>query len=404
MKPIKKPVLASTNKCTGCMACADACSRNAITMQIRDDGHWYPSVNSDLCVGCGICEKICPAKSESNYGNNQGLSTPMAGWCTDKDLIRQSASGGAFAALATYVLSIGGYVVGAASIATQVKHIVINSQDELFRLQGSKYLQSDTRGIYQQVKKLLTGDHTVLFSGTGCQVAGLLHYLGKKYDKLITVDLLCAGVPSSFIMSRFCEQEKITPEHIRWRDKENGWQHGLQLTITANKLKHKWKTQNCFFWGGFLGGMTNRWSCYNCQFTGTDRQSDITIGDYWGVRDWKEQWHDGVSLLIVHSDAGKKVIERSGCLETKPTTWKDCVHGNPRIVLGKRPMRKLLLERRILPWAFAHMSYGSLQKVYAGNISKHDFLWLPYKLLKSLRYRLIKSVTKRKVESILKHL
>lgn len=403
MRSIKKPLLASSKECTGCMVCADVCNRDAITMQVRDDGHWYPAINTDLCVGCGMCEMKCPAKSKQSYGNNRGLSMPMAGWCTDNELILQSASGGAFAALATYVLSNGGFVVGAASVASQVKHIVISSQDELSRLQGSKYLQSDTRGIYRQVKKLLDDGKTVLFSGTGCQVAGVLQYLGKKYDRLITVDLICAGVPSSLIMSRFCEEEKVVPEHIRWRDKESGWQHGLQLTIVSNGLKHKWKTQNCFFGGGFLGGMTSRLSCYDCQFTGTDRHSDITIGDYWGVRNWKEQWYNGVSLLIVHSDVGKKIIESSP-IETKPTVWKDCISGNPRIVLGKKPMHCFLIERRILPWAFRHLKYESLKKIYAGNISKRDFLWLPCKLFKTLRYRLSQSVTAKRVESILKHL
>lgn len=389
--------------CTGCMACADACRHEALKILTCDDGHKYPMVDDSKCIACGACEKACPIHEKLPYGNNFGKSIPFAAWCTDKELITRSASGGVFAAVAAQVLSAGGYVSGAVSIGKDVKHIVIDSLKDLHLLQGSKYLQSDTRGVYKQVKKLLIDGNTVLFSGTGCQVAGILQYLGKKYDRLITIDLICAGVPSSLLMSRFCEEENLNPEHIRWRDKENGWRHGLQLTITTNNQKNRWKTKNCFFWGGFLGGMTSRWSCYNCHFTGTDRISDLTIGDYWGCQEWKEQWHDGVSVLIAHSPKGRELVESSK-LAIRPTSWADCVRENPRIILGRRPMQELILERKMIAWAFKHLSYETLNKIYAGNIQKRDILWLPYKLFKMLRWQLTQFITKKRVKTILKNL
>jgi len=404
MKQDKGPLLASIKECTGCMACADACRHGALKMQAGDDGHWYPMVDTDHCISCGACEKVCPVQNRVLYGVNCGRSYPMAAYCADKELIMQSASGGVFAAVATYVLQSGGYVVGAVSEGKEVRHIVIDSCADLIRLQGSKYLQSNTRGIYRQVKALLIKGHTVLFSGTGCQIAALRQFLGGgEIDRLFTIDLVCAGVPSNLLMSRFCKEEKLEPEYIRWRDKENGWRDGMQLRITSNGMEMRWKTQNCFLFGGFLGGMTSRWSCYNCRFTGTDRKADLTIGDYWGCGFWKDRQYDGVSVLVVHSDAGKELVEKSGVV-TKLTTWKECTKKNPRIVLGERPFRWMLIERRIISWAFKHLGYDSLKKIYAGDVKKNDLLWLPYILFKFVRWKLTSFVTNKRVKGILNHL
>ena len=386
------------------MACADACRHGALAMSLRADGHWYPEVNAAACVGCGLCERACPARNGLAYGSTDGKSVPLAAWATDKDLIRRSASGGVFAAVTLYVLSTGGYVAGAVSAGREVRHIVTNKTEDLPLLQGTKYLQSDTRGAYRDVKRLLALGETVLFSGTGCQVGGLLQYLGKAYDNLFTIDLICAGVPSSLVMSRYCEEEKISPKSIRWRDKENGWKHGLQLTVTTEKGQYKPETAGCFFGGGFLGGMTARWSCYNCRFTGTDRLSDFTIGDYWGApKTFEPQWHDGVSVLVVHTEKGKALLAECG-VETKSTTWRESVRCNPRILLGTRPLSWANWERRLLSWNFRHLSYATLKKLYASNIRKNDVLWLPYKVFKFLRWRIAQSLTTRRVNKILKTL
>lgn len=392
--------LASKNECTGCMVCVDACAHTAIRMQLLEDGHIYPKIDKEKCVSCGACGKACPIQNRMPYSSNVGKSNPFAAWSTDKKLITKSASGGVFAAIAKYILSTGGYVVGATNLEKEVKHIIIDSLSDLHYLQGTKYLQSNTIGVYRDVKRLLNSGETVLFSGTGCQIAGLLQYLGRKYDHLYTIDLICAGVPSNLLIARFCEEEKIHPEQIRWRDKENGWQHGLQLSIKSNGLIYKYKTQKCFFWGGFLGGMTSRWSCYNCHFSGTDRLADITIGDYWGCKEWKEQWYDGVSIMIVHSSAGKELVEQCE-LVVKPTTWKDCVRENPRIVLGRKPLLGLFVERCILSWAFKHLNYELLKKIYGGDITNNDLLWLPYKSFKKLRWMFAKYITRYRVKKIL---
>lgn len=393
--------IATRKQCTGCMACADACAKGALKIIVADDGHFYPQWNKEACVDCGLCEKCCPVTNHITDKIDVKESKPYAAWTTNEVLIKNSASGGVFAALAKYVLDAGGTVIGAASKGREVRHIAIDKIENLPLLQGSKYLQSNTQGIYKQVRSLLKDGKKVLFSGTGCQVGGLLSFLGKKYDNLITVDLVCAGVPSSFVMQRFCKEEKIEPKTIRWRDKENGWKHGLQLTLWTDNEIIKPKTATCFFWGGFLGGMTHRYSCFDCLFCGKERLSDITIADYWGVKGFDHQQYNGISVLIVHTDKAANLCERCE-LELHPTSWEDCIRKNPRIVNGHRPCQWMNFERKFVPYAFKHFSYATLQKIYAGNISSRDWLWLPYKIFKFCRWKISGWTVSNQTKKILK--
>lgn len=395
--------LATKKTCTGCMACAESCSRGALSMQIADDGHFYPNWNSSLCIDCGLCEKICPVVNGMNYGQISFYSKPYASWTSDEDLIMNSSSGGVFAAIASYVLQKGWYVVGAISVGCEVRHIITNRLEDLSLLQGSKYLQSNLSGIYHQVKHLLNANESVLFSGTGCQVAALLAFLGKRYDNLLTVDLVCAGVPSRLALQKFCEEEDIKPTRISWRNKANGWTHGLQLTIFTNTLTYKFQTKKCFFGVAFLGGMTNRYSCYKCKFCGTDRKSDLTIADYWGVKDFPEQIYKGISLLIIHSKKGAFIVDCSN-LKLHLSRWNDCVQHNPRLVYGKKPLRWLMLERVMFSHAIKHWSYRNLKRVYGGDINSSDYLWLPYKAFRYVRWKMVTWITRRKVNQLLKRI
>lgn len=396
-------VLASKQDCTGCLACIDICPKSAINRIIGDDGHQYVKIDPSKCIECGLCEKACPIVSDFSYQTKTGQtkSQPFAAWNTNEEQRLNSASGGIFAALATYIISIGGYVSGAISDGKYVRHIIIDKQEDLPKLQGSKYLQSNTQGIYKQIRDLLKQGKYVLFSGTGCQVGGLLSFLRTPYPNLITVDLVCAGVPSQYIMDKFCLEEKVNPKTIRWRDKETGWKHGLQLTIsTVEGSIIKQKTQNSFFWGGFLGGNTNRLSCHNCHFCGTDRQADFTIADYWGIKDYKEQHFNGVSVLITHSEKAKEIAKKCN-IEMHETNWRDCVSHNPRIVDGKKSMT---IERRILPFAIKHFNYSTMKKLYANIMGSKDFLWLPYKVFKFLRWKINGYSISKKTNKILNNL
>ena len=393
--------LASHKECTGCMACVDACNKDALKITIGKDGHYYPTWNKEKCINCGLCSKVCPIVSKFKYQREDTLSHPYAAWNKDEEQILKSASGGVFSAIATYILQQGGYVVGAVSEGQRVKHIVINDIQDLPLLQGSKYLQSNTSGIYKQVKTLLNKGALVLFSGTGCQVAGLLSFLRKKYDNLYTIDLVCAGVPSLFSLDLFCQKEKILPKQIRWRDKENGWKQSLLLKIrTQEENIIKYKPTNCFYWGMFLGGSTNRLSCYNCHFCGLSRISDFTIADYWGIKEYPKQQEKGISILISHSEKGLFLLDNCN-LEKHSTDINFCISKNPRIINGKR---YLFIERRFLSIAFKYLNYKSLTKIYAGIIDKNNIFWFPYKIFRSIRWRIINIQLQRKTKKIISNL
>ena len=167
------PQLAQYKECTGCMACVDSCNHNALQTLLNTEGHIVPMIDDSKCVNCGLCEKACPIMGKLPYSESP-IANAFAGWARDNQVRKKSATAGAFSALAQYVLSKGGVVCGASIVdGVHVKHICINNEDELWKLQGSKYTQSNTDGIYKTVYIHLKLGKQVLFSGTGCQVAGL---------------------------------------------------------------------------------------------------------------------------------------------------------------------------------------------------------------------------------------
>lgn len=397
--------LANQTNCTGCLACVDSCTRGALKMSISLDGHIYPLLTSG-CIQCGACERVCPINKPyySENSTQKGRSEPYAAWNTSVEQIKHSASGGVFAAVATYILQQGGSVAGAISDGAEVRHILIDKLQDLPLMQGSKYLQSNTTGIYQAVRNRLKNEKPLLFSGTGCQIAGLLSFLGSKhYTNLITMDLICAGVPSRLIMQRFCEEENIKPEHIQWRDKENGWRHGLQLTIIANGKKKIWKAENCFLCGGFSNGLTNRESCYSCKFSGAHRMSDFTVGDYWGCKKFTQQHFNGISVMIIHSAKARELIKSIPNFEYHSEKWEDVAIKNPRLLIGKKPLRILMFERTIMPYAFKHFSYNFLKKMYV-FIPNSEWWYLPYKFLRYSRRIIGSQILNRQVKKALKDL
>lgn len=393
MEKKRLPKLATKYTCTGCLACVDSCPTSALKKIVGEDGHYYPELSNSLCIGCLKCERTCPIVNEYDYNNNKSESKAWKAWDINTESRLKSTSGGVFTAIARCVIEKGGVVYGSVNEGENVYHIRVSDKNRLSRLQGSKYLQSDTVGIYKLVKMDLDSGRDVLFSGTGCQVAGLNNFLRRPYERLLTVDLICAGVPSKLALQRFCEETDIQPESISWRNKENGWQHGLQLTIRTKDDKIlKYNSKNNFFGGCFLGGTTNRYSCYDCKFCGVNRNSTFTIGDFWGVTGVSdENKNNGVSLLISHGGKAEEFL-RDCNIEKTETTWSDAISHNFRTVMGTRPLFCLNFERRMLPYAFKHFSYDTLKVLYAGMRSS-SMLYVLLKLFKYPRYRLTKMVT-----------
>jgi coenzyme F420-reducing hydrogenase beta subunit len=391
----KIPQLASKYDCTGCMACVDACSQNALSTKIGHDGHYYIMFDESQCIECLSCQNICPVVSKFNYSKSE-THQAFAAWGTNRTQRAESASGGVFAAMASYVIDHGGIVYGAASSGLDVKHMFIEHKDKLPSLQGSKYTQSNCSGCYKRIYEHLRSSRMVLFSGTGCQVAGLLSYLGKrKYDGcLITVDLVCGGVPSKLLQQAFAKNEPYEVKRIlSYRTKETGWksfgfQYNMKVEDVAGNI-HDYSNKRNLITDGYGTGFTNRYSCYHCQFVGLERMSDYTIGDLWGDTSFPEEHFDGLSVIISHNQKAMSLLSQmNDYLHTSPITDIAATSNNHRLVNGKS-RKDIFIERKYLGWFFNHCSYSFLKKLYAFNYPVYS-PWMIYKAFSYVLKRILK--------------
>ncbi len=307
-------------ECTGCSACANACPKTCIKMQPDNAGFLFPNIEEEKCINCNICKFVCPVlhfmpNSETDFKEAWGVTI------NDNDILLKSSSGGLFSAIAQHVLNMGGCVFGAAFSEDykNVNHVVIENRNDLCRIRGSKYVQSASGDCYRTAKALLNDGRKVLYSGTPCQIAGLRAFLGKKYDHLITVDVICHGVPSGLLWRKYLnnieEEMQGATKSVNFRSKKVDWIHyGMQ--IMNNKTYYKSKDDDPYL-KMFLNNCCLRESCYHCKFKGNKTNSDITIGDFWGVRTTTNDIDGtyGVSLAIIHTKEGRAVFEevKSNC-------------------------------------------------------------------------------------------
>lgn len=306
-------------RCTGCEACVQACPVQCISMTEENDGFFYPRIDINKCIHCNKCRKICPVNTVVKKNNESSF---FMGWHKDEEILRQSSSGGAFTAIAKIVLDKGGVVFGAYFDENDftVKHIDIESEDDLYKLRLSKYYQSRINSCYVRAKEYLESGRLVLFSGTACQIAGLYNFIGKKYNNLITVDVLCHGATSKKVVEEYIRskekkyKKKVRTFRFRLKPNDSDWQRGGGTRMRIDFLDGTHKVENKdtdTFFVGFNDYLFLRNSCYNCQYTGTKRIADITLADFWGVdlNDISEhQRRYGVSLILVNSEKGKKIV------------------------------------------------------------------------------------------------
>lgn len=295
-------------ECCGCNACAEICPKHCITMVADAKGFLYPKVDTAACIECGVCERVCPLRKE-----NIRLNAPLkafAAWNEDESEYLASSSGGAAQVFSSYIIKQGGVVYGCTSESMHIRHIRVDSLSELSKLQGSKYVQSDVRGLFSQVKADTQAGKPVLFIGTPCQVAGLKNYIRRIPENLYLVDLICHGVPS----------QQMLHEHINHI--LNG-RSAVQLSFSKGQLYCIEITSRCgtvyssepygdAYFKSFLNGLTYRDSCYHCPFARKERASDITIGDFWGLRDAAslplKNNGGGISVLLPSTEKGEMLI------------------------------------------------------------------------------------------------
>lgn len=301
--------------CYGCLACKNSCPFGAIDTYIDEEGFIQLAKNNH-CVGCGICDGVCPQNFDIKRNN---IKKCFAYALDNNSNLLKSASGGFFYSLGLYVISQGGYVCGCVYDENLVpQHIVSDSIDDLKRMQGSKYVASDAGNTFLVIKKKLEEKKLVLFSGTPCQVHALSCFLKKEYDNLITVDLICHGTPSAGVYIKFLNYYRNNGAEIlsiNFRDKSvNGW-NLLGSIKFKNGKKKIISPYNCAYYHYFDNGSIYRESCYDCKYAkSVDRVGDLTIGDFWGIEKSSRRFkkiQNGVSLVLVNTTKGEALFKRT---------------------------------------------------------------------------------------------
>lgn len=305
------------SKCTGCSACYSACPVSCIQMQMDDEGFYYPVADTQQCVGCGKCERVCPVLN----GIRPEKNIREVYICQNKSLEirRDSTSGGVFSALSQYVLDRGGIVFGAElDDKFCVRHGRGETAESLERFRGSKYVQSWMEYTFRAVQDELKKDRWVLFSGTPCQVAGLNAFLGKRYEKLILMDIVCYSISSPGVWEQFLDKigQKVPlnqVKRIKFRDKTKfGYEYTLMTFYDKNgKVLYSAGPESNPMLRSFVSNTSTRPSCYDCKFKTVDRVSDFTAWDCYNVYKYDKQLDDnqGTSHLMVHSDKGMAMLD-----------------------------------------------------------------------------------------------
>lgn len=367
----KCPELAIENECTGCLACVDSCTQNALEHFIGKDGHFHISFNEDKCIGCKTCERICYSSRNKSGSNELDKSQVYAAWSANSQDRYNATSGGVFAAVARCVFNRGGVVVGACLEGRECKHVLITESKDIERLQGSKYMSSSMAGIYRVIEKELC-KHPVLFSGVGCQCAGVLAFFEKsRYrDNLITLDLVCGGAPSRILIDKFYEHYSDVERIVSFRSKDK-----YELKV-LEKGKVKTILEKTLPLHGFNCELTNRFNCYHCQFARAHRMTDITIGDLWNYNYMPAEHENGISTVIVHTKVGKTLLDEAQIL-LNDLKWKDCINYCKRIVWGNG---HIFEPRKNLVYNSVTMDFETFNKLYCMSMKFYDFNMMIFKI------------------------
>lgn len=377
--------------CTGCGACINACPLHIISFQEDGEGFIYPHVEMDKCINCHLCEKSCPMLKELHSQSVAIVGYPQfyAGQLKKKKDLLDVSSGGAFWAFSQAFIDKGGIVYGAVQEnVDEIFHFRASDFDGIKLIRRSKYFQSDTRLSMNHVKEDLKKGLFVLYSGTGCQIAGLKSFLGKEYENLITCDVVCHGVPSRKVWKKYREEkeqhERKKIQTLVFRDKTLGWsKNQYMISYNDGSIERERSTKQLFH-AGYLKGLFYRPSCGDCKFASMPRVSDITLADFWKYNGrFTEQYIDlGVSLITVNSPKGLKLLEMSSKYLDYETTSMElavssCRHldRHPKENPDREAFFNLFFEKGYYAAAEKYIKINNKKKIFVKIVRKIS-LWL----------------------------
>lgn len=380
-------------KCTGCGSCLNSCSKKAISMINNDGGFLYPSVDKNKCIDCDMCNKKCPL-------NTKVLSTEpkkiYAAYCKKNDMHLLGSSGNVFGGLANYILENDGIVFGCNMDKNfNILHIAITNKNDLYKIQKSKYVQSNVSESYKTAREYLDCGKKVLFSGTPCQIAGLKTFLKKEYDNLITVDVICHGVPSNSIFKDFInfyqkrKKHKIIKYDFRYKNKKIG--NYITHIQTNNGKNYYYPWQGLSFSYLYMNNFIMRDCCYSCKFSNIYRVSDISLGDYWGKKPVENESKNlGISMVLINSQKGINIFNKIKCNYNIVESCKEEVlHSSKSLsqnIIEPKERKELLRKYEI-------NGYSELYKFYRINCKKrnyYNFVLFTKRVIPSKLYKLLR--------------
>lgn len=306
-------------ECFGCEACKQVCPEQCIELQYSFNRFWYPVIDLEQCSNCDLCREVCPYDRVKDLLGARAEQEVYVATSKKEEVREQSSSGGIFTELAVSILEKGGVVFGVVlSHDFKVFHKFAESIEQMEEMRGSKYVQSRIMETYKEAKAFLDGEKKVLFSGTPCQIAALRTYLGKEYEGLVTVDLICHGVlapeVATYHIKSLERQYRSRAIRVRFRDKRQGWRKSIAFGVEfENGASYYGRGKKDRFFNMFLSNYDLRECCYACPFTSTERVGDITLGDFWGIDKTKPDLFDdkGHSVVLVNTDKGRKCFAES---------------------------------------------------------------------------------------------
>lgn len=321
-------LICDVSKCTGCCVCMNICAKDAIVFKDDGTGRKIAEINESKCIECGACKRICPANNDSIYNEPKKC---YAAWSKNTDYQKTSASGGISAGFADYIINNNGAVFGTRFDGTDLIFDMAYKPNMIKKFSGSKYVQAFAGDVYTRVKKELNNKKRVLFVGTPCQVEALNNYLNNDYDNLITVDLICHGVPPITYLKEHVKSITNEPvNNITFRGVDDYY-----LTLYSdNKKVYSKKSQLDTYYTAFSDGLIMRDNCYECKYACINRVSDITIGDFWGIDKVKAniKYNGRISVVLVNTDKGERFFnEVRDNFETTERPLKEALRRNGQL-------------------------------------------------------------------------